>query len=98
MNATQILTSGTLKPDGTLELNEKPALAPGPVQVLIRAQPKMDGGSESWWEFLQRSRAELLAEGYAFRSKEEIDADLSERRNADERRLQSIQNLQASQG
>ena len=38
MNATQILTSGTLKPDGTLELNEKPARStPGPVQVLMRS-------------------------------------------------------------
>ena len=61
MNAFQIAIDGTLKPDGTLELNEIPNLAPGPVDVLIRKQIAPTGTSESWWEFLERGRAELLA-------------------------------------
>src|SRR5947209_5253998 len=63
MNASQILVAGTLKPDGTLELRERPMLPPGPVEVLIRAQPAPAEGGETWWEYLQAARAELLAQG-----------------------------------
>jgi hypothetical protein len=77
MNASQVLVRGRLKPDGTLELDETPALPAGPVEVLIRLQPPAHEGAETWWEYLQRSRAELLAQGQTFRRKEEIDADRS---------------------
>ncbi len=88
MNAAQVLVQGTLKSDGTLELDEKPALAAGPVEVLIRAQAAADGTTDSWWEYLQRGRAELLAQGKTFRTKEEIDADRARRREDDEARRQ----------
>jgi hypothetical protein len=50
MNAVQARVSGTLKPDGTLELAKKPVLPPGPVEVLIRTQAGSDGTGETWWE------------------------------------------------
>jgi hypothetical protein len=81
MNAFQIAIDGTLKPDGTLELNEIPNLAPGPVDVLIRKQIAPAGKCESWWEFLERGRAELLAQGQTMRTKEEIDAELARSRS-----------------
>jgi hypothetical protein len=93
MHASQVLVQGTLKPDGTLELDEKPPLPAGPVEVLIRSQLQVGGEKESWWEYLQRARQELLAQGKSFRSKAEIDADRDRERNAEELRRQSIERL-----
>ena len=75
MNATQVLVQGTLKPDGSLVLDESPQLPSGPVEVLIRVRRAANGGAESWWDYLQRARAELIEQGQSFRTKEEIDDD-----------------------
>ena len=37
MSLNSIVVQGTLKPDGTLELDEKPTLAPGRVHVMLQA-------------------------------------------------------------
>jgi hypothetical protein len=94
MNVWQVLVRGTVKPDGTLELIEAPNLPPGPVEVLIRNQVTGEEGKESWWEFLERNRAELVSAGHGFRDKEAIDADLASRRSSDESRRQSLKRLQ----
>jgi hypothetical protein len=93
----QILIRGTLGADGTLVLEEKPALPAGRVEVLIRALPEPNAGTESWWEYLQRSRAELIAQGHTFRTREEIDGDRGRGQAADEERRQSIGRLQSAQ-
>jgi hypothetical protein len=85
---------GTLKTDGTLELHETPRLPSGPVEVLIRVQPPPVRDGETWWEYLQRSRADLLAQGQTFRSKEQIDADGADQRRRDEGRRAAISHLQ----
>ena len=36
MSLTEAVIEGTLKPDGTLELDEKPKLPPGRVKVVLR--------------------------------------------------------------
>jgi hypothetical protein len=89
MNASQVVVQGILNSDGTLKLNEIPQLPPGPVEVLIRAQPPNQGG-ETWWEYLQRGRAELLAQGHAFRTRQEIDEDRARQRSLDEARRQAL--------
>jgi hypothetical protein len=94
MNASQVVVQGTLNPDGTLKLDESPRLPPGPVEVLIRTQPPAGPDGETWWEYLQRERAELLANGHTFRTREEIDNDRARQRSADEARRQTIQDLQ----
>jgi len=94
MNAMQVLVQGTLRMDGTLELREAPSLPAGPVDVLIRVQSAANGKTESWWEYLQQGRAELLAQGKIFRAKEEIDADRARRRLDDEARRQQLQRRQ----
>lgn len=88
MNAVQVLVQGTLNADGTLELAEAPSLPAGPVDVLIRVQAATD--RETWWESLQRARAELIAQGQTFRSQGEIDADRDQKRNRDELRRTSL--------
>jgi hypothetical protein len=97
MNAAQAIVHGTLKPDGTLVLEEAPPVPAGPVEVLIRALPDAATASEGWWDYLQRSRAEMLARGHTFRTREEIGADRARARAADSERRQGIQQLQSSQ-
>src|SRR5437868_6002283 len=90
VNATQVILHGTLRTDGTLELNGTPTLAPGPVEVLIRTIPAAQIANESWWEYLQRARAEMLAQGGTFRTREDIDTDRAQQRADDEARRQAL--------
>ena len=89
MNTEQILMRGTLRPDGTVVLAQAPPLPAGPVEVLIRALPESGPPAETWWEYLQRNRAAMLARGQTFRTREEIDADRARSRSADEERRQA---------
>jgi hypothetical protein len=77
MSLNENVVEGTLKPDGTLELDSKPNLPPGRVKVTVQA--------EDWWSYLQRCRAELEAAGTRFRSGNDIDAFLDEVRGESER-------------
>jgi hypothetical protein len=85
MTPTQLVLHGNLKPDGTLELSERPALPVGPVEIVIRPLSPSQADSEDWWQYLQKARAELQAAGHCFRTKEEIDAEIAELRSGDER-------------
>ena len=46
---------GNLRPDGTLELEQRPTLQPGPVDVFIRQRSSQD---RDWWKALN----EVLAD------------------------------------
>jgi hypothetical protein len=85
MSETQVVVRGTLKPDGTLELAEAPALPPGPVEVTVRALAVAEPPRENWWEYLQRARAELEAMGHQFSTAEEINAYIEDIRSDDDR-------------
>ncbi len=80
MNETSHVIRGTLNPDGTLELAERPDLPAGPVEVTIRPVAEVPK-SGNWFDYLRRARAELEASGAVFRTKEEIDADIEEMRD-----------------
>jgi hypothetical protein len=84
MSTHQVVIQGTLKPDGTLELAEKPSLPPGPVEIIVRTLPAT-APREDWWQYLQRARGELEAMGHRFASGQEIDAYLEDLRSGDER-------------
>lgn len=72
MSLTEITVEGTLKPDGTLELDQKPNLPPGRVTVLLRQESAPAPPKEDWWQYLQRIRAEREASGYPFMNEEEM--------------------------
>ena len=73
--STPVVIRGTLRPDGQLELAEKVALPPGPVQVTV--QPvKM-----TVLEFVRQMEIEREGTGYVPRTREEIDADLNAMRD-----------------
>ncbi|MGP0065487.1 MAG: hypothetical protein ACLQGP_18025 [Isosphaeraceae bacterium] len=86
MNLDTAIVQGTLKDDGTLELDEKPPLAPGRVQVTIlplRA-PAVAPPRGTILDVLKEIRAAQEARGYRGRSIEEMEADEAERRAEEE--------------
>ncbi len=85
MSISETMVRGTLKSDGSLELDEKPNLAPGRVQVFLKMLPEGKPLQDNWWDYLQQARRQLEKMGHAFRSKEEIDAEMEDLRSGDER-------------
>jgi hypothetical protein len=74
MSLTETIVQGTLKPDGTLELDQKPDLPPGRVTIVLRQESAPASPQEDWWQYLQRIRAEREASGYPFMNEEEMKA------------------------
>ena len=52
MSLNEIVVEGTLRPDGTLELDQKPNLSPG--RVTGRAAERIGPPSpkEDWWQYM----------------------------------------------
>jgi hypothetical protein len=80
MLANEIILQGEWTAQGTLQLAGHPVIPVGPVEVAIRPLASPTVPTEDWWQFLQRTRAELEASGRAFRTQEEIDREIEELR------------------
>ena len=85
MATVHVVVRGILKPDGSLELESPPDLPAGPVEVVLRSLVSPDPGTEDWWQYLQRVRAELEAAGGPFRTAEAIDKERQDFRAGDDR-------------
>ena len=83
MSLSEIIMQGTLKPDGTLELDQKPALTPGRVTVVLRQESVPLPSQENWFQYLQRIRARREAESYPFMNEEETNAHIEWLRQGD---------------
>jgi hypothetical protein len=95
MSVQEIVVGGTLKPDGTLELDRKPDLPPGRVTVVLRQEaevllPKDD----PFWQRMQALWDAQKAGGHVPRSVEEIEAQQREMREGWARRQEAIERLQ----
>jgi hypothetical protein len=88
MSLSEIVVEGTLKPDGTLELDQKPSLSPGRVTVILRQKSKPTA-QEGWWPYMQRVRAEREAAAYHFLNEAEMEAHI-QRLREDEDRIDRI--------
>jgi hypothetical protein len=84
MSLTQIVVAGTVKPDGTLELDEKLGLAPGRGRVILPPVGKVGEPGATLLEVLEQIWKDQEARGFKGRSKEEIDADLAAMRAEEE--------------
>ena len=86
MSLNSVIVMGTLRADGTLELDERPTLAPGRVQVaIVPAQiPAASGSRRTLLDVLDEIRTGQTARGYQGRSIEEMKADEAARRAEDE--------------
>ena len=83
MSQSIVEVQGTLQADGTLLLNEKPNLPPGPVHVTLQATSNHTNAGMDVIAVLNRIHAEQAARGYVPRSREEIDAEVAAMRNED---------------
>jgi hypothetical protein len=82
MNLNTAVVEGTLKDDGTLELDETPPLAPSRVRVTILPMPAIAVAQphRTILDVLDEIHSAQEARGYRGRSTEEMEADEAERR------------------
>jgi hypothetical protein len=84
--ATSILeTLGTVRPDGTLELDRKVTGSPGRVKVRVEYIFPPPAVTETLIEFVDRTRNELTVAGHKFMNDEEVTAWIEELRADDDR-------------
>ena len=89
MNVTGEVIDGTLRQDGTLELDQKPSLVPGRVKVTLQpAQAGMPGRGLA--EVIDEIRQSQQARGFQGRSAEEIEAGLREGEDEYEQKTQAL--------
>ena len=85
MSGSTVVVRGVVTPNGTLELEGKPDLPVGPVEVVVRPLPAALATGEDWWQYLQRARRELEAMQYPFLNEAEVTAWVEELRADDDR-------------
>jgi hypothetical protein len=93
MSLSEVVIEGTLKPDGTLVLDQKPNLPPGRVQVMVRPMTSESAGQRGVLEVIAEIRRNQQARGHVPRSREEIDAEINELRQAAEEEMQEVERL-----
>ncbi|HQR06804.1 MAG TPA: hypothetical protein PLN21_08285 [Gemmatales bacterium] len=79
----EAVLEGTLKADGTLELDKPPQLPAGRVTVVLRSQTIAPAQHEDLWQFMQRSRRELEQSGAKFMNEQEVQAHIEWLREGD---------------
>jgi len=93
MTPPEVTIQGTLRPDGTLELDEKPDLPPGRVRITIQPAEETVPPGPGWWEVLQEIWKEHAAQGFRGRTREEIDAEINALREEWEGRMRELEKI-----
>jgi hypothetical protein len=94
VSVNQVIVQGTLKPDGTLELDERVGLAPGRVQVTMVPVPELPT-NEPFWQRMQAIWEDQKRRGHVARSVQEVEAERRVLREEWEDRMQRIERIQA---
>jgi hypothetical protein len=84
LSLTEAVVEGTLKPDGTLELDEKPNLSPGRVLVVVQSIPSPPAPKRGLVDVLDEIRATQRVRGYHGRTLEELQAEEQARRQEED--------------
>src|SRR5262249_36193502 len=92
MKSDTIEIEGTLQPDGTLVLHEKPRLPPGPVRVTVQPITEI-APADQFWAGLRAIWAGQEARGHVPREKAEIDAEIRALRDEAEEEMRQIEEL-----
>ncbi len=97
MGPNETVIEGTLKPDGTLELDEKPNLPPGRVSVRMRPLAVLPDG-DPFFEMLKGIWAARAQAGLTPRTVEEIEAQRRQLRDDSEQEVLEAGRLQEESG
>jgi len=94
-NNTAVI-QGTLKADGTLELDERPSLDPGRVEVRISPIPTsaVSQPRRSLVDVLDEIHAAQRASGFVGRTREEIDDEIHQMRAEWDEQQEAIERIQ----
>jgi hypothetical protein len=90
MSFTEIVIEGTLNPDGTLDLDEKPNLSPGRVKVILQSVPPNLPPERGLADVIDEIRTSQQIRGYQGRSAQEIEATRREGEDEYEQRMQAL--------
>jgi hypothetical protein len=93
MSVREDVIAGTLKPDGTLELDQKPSLSPGRVTIVLRPVPELPA-DDPFWQMMQAIWAGQQARGHLPRSVAEVEAERRQIREEWEERMREIDRIQ----
>jgi hypothetical protein len=85
MTNNAIELQGTLREDGTVVLDDMPNLPPGRVKVMVQPANPAEGDGNDVITVLKRIHAAQALRGHVPRSVGEIDADLANLRDDNER-------------
>ena len=90
MSTSSLEVLGTVRGDGTLELDTKLKVRPGRVRVLVEPLETRPEPTEGLVEFGRRCRREMEAAGHRFRTKDEIGSEINALHNEWDERLDEI--------
>ena len=95
MSLTETMIEGTIQPDGTLLLDEKPNLSPGRVTVVLRQETAIGTPKDDpFWQRMQAMWDAQDAAGHVPRSVEEIEAERREMRRGWAARQDTVERIQ----
>jgi hypothetical protein len=92
MNTQSLVLHGQIRPDGTLQVEEKVDLPPGPVAVTV--QTVLTATRKPTLQVLQEIWATREAQGMIGRTAEDIDAEINAMRDEDDSRMHEIESIQ----
>jgi len=87
----EVIVKGTVKPDGSLELDQPVNLPPGDVRVIVQTVAVPARTGENTMAVLERIWAERRAMGMQGRTAAQIDADIRAMRDEWEDRQEEIE-------
>lgn len=91
MSLSENVIEGTLKPDGTLELDQKPSLSPGRVTVILQPSHAKTPGQRGLADVIDEIHKGQQARGFQGRSAKEIEEGLREGEDEYESRMRALQ-------
>ncbi len=94
MSSDGVIIQGTVKPDGSLELDRPVSLAPGRVQVTMVPLPAVSN-TDSFLARMQTLWQGQQTRGNVARSAEEVKAERQAMREEWEQRMQRVERVQA---
>lgn len=94
MSTMVAVVTGVVRPDGTLELEEKLMLPAGPVQVTVVATPNLPT-DDPFWQRMQTIWAGQKARGHVPRSVADVEAEKQAARDEWDERMRRLERIQA---